>query len=220
MATVRAALALGLVSVVAGCGSAPVSELPPAAQADRSPTLVVAPAGQRSDGSNVALATPVTTFVLRGGSLLAVLLPRERVLKIVDVATGREVSRASAGVGPTNLACGPEGPCFVTDTHGDALLVMRVGDGGRSLRISRRVYVAGAPYAIAIDPQRRRLWVTLTARNELVELGAHGRPHILQRLPTIRQPDAVTVSRATGMLTIMSPEGEVQRIPDPTSGDG
>lgn len=200
------------------CGSATVAELPPAVGPDRAPALVAAPAGTVRTDPRARRPASVVRATLREGTLRAELLPRERQVRIVDAVTGAERARAATGVGPTNIVCGPKGPCFVTDTQGDALLVLRVGEGGRTLRLIRRVYVAGAPYAIAFDPERRRLWVTLTARNEVVELGAHGRPHILRRLPTIRQPDGVQVAASSGDVTISSPAGEQQRIPDPASG--
>ena len=215
------ALATASAALLASCGSAPLAELPPAAGPDRSPGPRRSPAGrvvQRATAPSLS-TRQATVATFRDGSLVAVLLPHERVLSIRDTATGQERSRAAAGVGPTRVICRPNGPCFVTDTTGDALLVMRVGEGGRDLRIVRRVYVAGAPYAIAYGAERRRLWVTLTARNEVVELGAHGRPHILGRLPTIRQPNAVGVDDATGDVIVRSPTGDEQRIPDPASGD-
>lgn len=215
---------LAVTTVLAGCGSASVDELPPAAGPDRAPPITATPAGQvtapgdETHSLHPPLA-PTTRSTFRDGSLEAVLIPRERVLTIVDVASRHERARVSAGVGPTNVVCAPKGPCFVTDTQGDGLLVMRVGPGGRELRLIRRVYLAGAPYAIALDPERRRLWVTLTGRNELAELGAHGRPHLLDRLPTIRQPNDVGVDPATGDVSIRSPSGERQRIADPASAD-
>jgi DNA-binding beta-propeller fold protein YncE len=163
--------------------------------------------------------TPQTRQRFRDGALEAVLDPRARTLAILDTATGEQRAHLTVGVGPTQLACAPQGPCFVVDTQGDALLVVRVGTGGRDTSLTRRVYLAGAPYAIALDPERRRLWITLTARNELVELGAHGRPHVLARHPTIQQPDAVAVDPSSGDVTITAPDGSRQRIRDPASAD-
>lgn len=217
--TARAVLvAIGAALALSGCGSTPLAELPPAAGPDRSPPPSTTPAGTVTR-REAAPAAPPTSTSLRDGTLVAKVLGRERVFDIVDEATGRRRSRATAGVGPTNVACAPQGPCFVVDTQGDALLVFRVGAGGDDLRLTRRVYLAGAPYGIAIDPERRRLWVTLTARNEVVELGAHGRPHVLQRLPTVRQPDAVSVDPGSGDVTILGSGGAAERIADPASAD-
>jgi hypothetical protein len=146
----------GLALLLAGCGSAPVSDLPPAVDAPVS--------AQRA--------------TVDGGRTLARLLPRERVLELYDARTRRRTGRAPAGVGPTHLACLPRAWCYVTDTRGDALLVFRRTD---RLELVRRYYLPGGPYGLALDQRRRRLYVTLPGRHELVELPAHGRPHVLRR---------------------------------------
>jgi DNA-binding beta-propeller fold protein YncE len=64
------------------------------------------------------------------------------------------------------------------------------------------VYLPGGPYGIAFDRPRGRLWVTLPGRNELVGLPAHGRPHVVARHATVRQPDSVAVDAATGQVVV------------------
>jgi DNA-binding beta-propeller fold protein YncE len=136
-----------------------------------------------------------------GGRLRVVLSARERVLQLYDATSRRRVARAAAGVGPTHVACLTRGGwCWVLDTRGDALLVFRVGDD--DLELTRRVYLPGGPYGIAVDRPRGRLWVTLPGRNELVGLPAHGRPHVVARHATVRQPDSVAVDAATGQVVV------------------
>src|SRR5262245_21866532 len=142
--------------LLAGCGSAPVSELPPAPEAPLS--------AQRA--------------TIDEGRTLVRLLPRERVLGLYDARTHRRTASAPAGVGPTHVACLPLAWCYVTDTRGDALLVFRRTD---RLELVRRYYLPGGPYGLALDQRRRLLYVTLPGRDELVELPAHGRPHVLRR---------------------------------------
>ncbi len=208
---------------ISGCGSASVDELPPAAGPDRAP----APR-QPLDGTlrtitaerATAEAQPRLQDDLRDGTLRVQLSPRARTLALLDGRSGAQIDEIPVGVGPTQVACASGGPCYVTDTTGDALLVVRVAVDGRSMRLSRRVYVAGAPYAIAVDRERRRLWVTLTGRSELVEFGAHARPHILRRWPTVQQPDGVRVDAATGDVTIIGTDPpRRQRLDDPASPD-
>jgi hypothetical protein len=141
--------------LLAGCGSAPVSELP--APADPRPSRPVA---------------------IDGGRTLVRVLPRERALELSDARTHRRTALVPAGVGPTHVACLPRAWCYVTDTRGDALLVFR--RTGR-LELVRRYYLPGGPYDLALDQRRRLLYVTLPGRDELVELPAHGRPHVLRR---------------------------------------
>jgi DNA-binding beta-propeller fold protein YncE len=98
---------------------------------------------------------------------------------------------------------------YVTDTQGGALLVFATRP---KLTLTRRVFLPGAPYGIAVDLVRHRLWVTITARNEVVSLPANGRPRPLVRLPTIRQPDRVAVDSATGRVAVTGRTGGVVQL--------
>lgn len=151
MIAVRGIVAVAGAALVAGCGSASVSELPPAAGPARTSVAV--------------------------GDHRAVLLGRERVVELVDPRTGRQIARAAAGVGPTHVAAAGD-RLYVTDTRGDALLVFTTRP---ELELVRRVYLPGGPSAIRLDARRRLLWVALTARDEVVGLPATGRPHPVAR---------------------------------------
>jgi DNA-binding beta-propeller fold protein YncE len=124
------------------------------------------------------------------------------LVEVLDGRTLEILSRVSTGVGPTHVACRTAGPCYVLDTRGNALLVLVVSADGRAARISRRVYVRGGPYGIALDERRARLWVTAPGRNELSQLPAHGRPRVLRRWPTVRQPDSVAVDARSGAVIV------------------
>jgi hypothetical protein len=150
-------------AALAGCGSAPVERLP-------------APAGPAREVAGLS----------RGRSV--VLLGRERVVELRD-ARGRRLGRAPAGVGPTHVVCVDHRAtiswCYVTDTRGEALLVFAVRAGAIEPR--RRLYLPGGPDGVSLEHSRRRLLVTLRRGREVVELPAHGRPHVLRRrAPTPR----------------------------------
>ena len=148
---------VGAALVLAGCGSARVDQLPP-------------PLG------------PAREVAALTGGRSVVLLGRARVLELRDARGGLR-GRAPAGVGPTHVACLDRGVapawCYVTDTRGNALVVFAVRDG---IAPRRRLYLPGGPDGISFDHARRRLLVTLRTR-EVVELPAHGRPHVLRRRP-------------------------------------
>jgi DNA-binding beta-propeller fold protein YncE len=180
---------------------------------ERGDGLTVLRAGRSPRRIGVA-AQPGGVTTTASGRLIAVVSVRERVLELFDARTLRRVGRAAAGVGPTHVACGERGPwCWVLDTQGDALLVFRATTGG--LELTRRVHLPGGPYGLAVDRRRGRLWVTLPGRNEVVWLPAHGRPHVVGRWPTVRQPDSVAVDekreevvitgRAAGVLQLLRP---------------
>ena len=178
-----------LALAAAGCGSS--AELPPAAGPDRSPPLERRPAGELVD--TAPAPAKGTEALVDGGSKLAVLSPRRRVLEVYDARTRERLDSAPAGAGPTHVVAGEGGLAYVVDTAGDGLIVFETR--GR-LRIRRRYPLPGAPYAAASDLRNRRLWVTLTARNQLVELATSARPHRLNLYPSVRQPNAVAVDPA------------------------
>jgi DNA-binding beta-propeller fold protein YncE len=149
---------------------------------------------------------------------VVVLLPRARALEVRDARTGRLAARAAAGVGPTHVACATSARwCYVADTRGDGLLVFRITRGGRTLRLARRLYLPGGPFAMAVDTVRNRLWVTLPGRNELVALPAHGRPHVVVRLPTVRGPESVAVRPRTGQVVVTGRADGVLEIVTPSA---
>jgi hypothetical protein len=204
------AVALG---ALGGCGSQTADELPPAAGPPRSPAATRSPAGTVTAIGNAPEAVAdgaSTAATLDGGRRVAVVSARERRLDLYDRATGRRIGRAPAGLGPTHVACLDGGPCYVADTRGDALLVFSVGAG---VEPTRRYGLPGGPYGLALDRARRRLYVTLPGRNELVALVAHGRPHVVARWPTVRQPDSVAVDRRTGDVLITGRgDGVLERV--------
>jgi sugar lactone lactonase YvrE len=155
------------------------------------------------DGDREAARFPVATqpgglASADAGHALAVVSVRERVLELYDPRTLKRTARVAAGVGPTHVvAVGDR--LYVADTAGGALLVFATRP---KLALARRVFLPGGPYGLAVDPVRHRLWVTLTARNEVVSLPANGRPRPLAHLPTVRQPDSVAVDPALGTLAV------------------
>jgi DNA-binding beta-propeller fold protein YncE len=147
-----------------------------------------------------------------GGRKVAVVSVRERVLELYDSKTLERVGRVPAGAGPTHVVAGEGGLAYVVDTAGDGLLVFETR--GR-LRIRRRYPLLGAPYGIAADLRNGRLWVTLTARNELVELATSARPHRLATHPTVRQPNTVAVDPASGRVFVTGKVDGVLQLLDP-----
>jgi DNA-binding beta-propeller fold protein YncE len=149
-----------------------------------------------------------------GGRAVAVLDRRARRLDVYEAGTRRGIDQAPAGVGPTHVVGGRGGLIYVVDTSGDGLLVYELRP---HLHLTRRLPLLGRPYGIAADPLNQRLWVTLTATNQLVELADGARPHRLNAFPTVRQPDAVTVDprtprvyvtgRADGVLQVLDAAG-------------
>jgi hypothetical protein len=160
---------------------------------ERGNTLSVVRDGRVARRIPIAMQ-PGGVTTIDDGRTLAIVSVRERVLELYDARTLRQTGRASAGVGPTHVACVKRDWCYVLDTRGGALLVFTRDP---DLELVRRLYLPGGPYGIALDEEHDRLFVTLLSRNEVVELPAHGRPHVLRRWPTVRQPNSVAIDPVT-----------------------
>lgn len=129
-----------------------------------------------------------------------------------DVPAAALVDVVDAGDGPTHLVADTQGRFLVADTRGDAVLTFTADP----LRQVGRLPLPGTPYGLAYDPSAQRLWVTLTATNEVVALSTAGATlSEVARFPAVRQPNTVAVdptsgrvfvgSRATGELQLIDP---------------
>lgn len=138
---------------------------------------------------------------------------RENSFTVYDVPARKRLAELPAGEGPTHAIADPRGRVLVTDTRGDAIVVFTLDPEPREIA---RISLPGSPYGLAVDPQRSRVWVTLTGVNELVGLDVSGETiREVARLPTLRQPNTVAVSGATGRLFIAGPTEEALQIVDP-----
>ena len=151
------AVALG---ALAGCGSQTVHELPPAAEAPRSPAAARIPAGTVTAIGNApegVVGDATTAAALDGGRRVAVVSARERRLDLYDTRTRRRIGRAPAGLGPTHVACLIAGRATWPTRGATRCWSSRVGAG---VEPTRRYGLPGGPYGLALDRARRRLCVT------------------------------------------------------------
>jgi DNA-binding beta-propeller fold protein YncE len=136
---------------------------------------------------------------------------RQNLLHLYDAKTLTAIARLPAGAGPTHLIADRHGRLIVIDTRGNAILIYQLAPMPRQVA---RLALPGTPYGVAYDPTKDRLWVTLTARNQLVGItsgAAH--PRVVTRLPTVRQPDTVAVDPTTGRLFVTGThDGVLQTI--------
>jgi hypothetical protein len=133
---------------------------------------------------------------------------RGRKLRLYDARSLEPAGEVDVGVGPTHLIAGQK-RFFVVDTRGDGLLEVRVRD---EPVVHRRTHVVGAPYGIALDARRRRIWVTLTAGNRVAELTDR---RVLRSFPTVRQPNSVAVDAGTGRVFVAGRADGVLQAFDP-----
>lgn len=143
--------------------------------------------------------------VLVAGDTTIVLDRLRTAVFTVDVAGGSIDEGLRAGDGATNAVVDSYGRVLVADTRGDSLLAF----GTDPLLLRQRYPVPGGIYGIAYDAKRHVVWVTLTERNEVVGFDVRGgEPTEKFRLPTVRQPNSVTVDERTSRVVVGSAAGE------------
>jgi hypothetical protein len=155
------------------------------------------------------VARPAGIAAVPAAGALAVVDAGRRALDLYDPRTLRRTATAPAGAGPTNVAALGD-RLYVADTAGDAVLAFSTTP--RLHRLGRIALPGTAPYALAVDPTRLRLHVTLTAANRLLTLPVDGRGARPVRRPTVRQPDAVAVDAQTGTIAVAGHAAGVLQI--------
>lgn len=127
-----------------------------------------------------------------------------------DVDTLRRTGRVGGGEGPTHGNALPGSRYVVADTRGNQMLIYSVSP----LRRTAAFALPGTPYGMAVDSTTQTVWVTLTARNQVVGLDVSGAtPRIVARYPTVRQPNTVAVAPGSKRLWVTGfPAGVIQVI--------
>lgn len=144
------------------------------------------------------------------GDVAAVVDVGAFTLSAYDVVAEHMQGVLPAGEGPTHLIADVRGDVVVADTRGDALLVFDLDPLAQLISYP----LPGTPYGVAYDSAADVLWVTLTARNEVVGVDLSGaQPAEVARFPTVRQPNTVAVDPGSGRLYVASrTTGELQTI--------
>jgi DNA-binding beta-propeller fold protein YncE len=133
-------------------------------------------------------------------------------LTLMNARTLRRLTAVDAGAGPTHAVAGDR-VVYVVDTRGNAIEAFAPASHRRK---RLRLELPGTPYGIAIDRAHARLWVTLTATDQLAELGLAGRkPRLLKLYGTGRQPNTVAVDPVTGTVFVADAGDDAVQIVQP-----
>jgi DNA-binding beta-propeller fold protein YncE len=126
---------------------------------------------------------------------------------------GRSFGSTACGVGPTHVRAGAGGLFYVADTQGGRVLVFDADSGGVR-QVGSVSTGGGAPYGLAVDPGRKRLYVTLTGTNTLRSYRIDGAKLVADRTwATVRQPNDVTVEETTGRVVVAgTADGQLQFV--------
>jgi DNA-binding beta-propeller fold protein YncE len=147
------------------------------------------------------------------GDTVGMLDVRKNDLTIYDAAGLTIVGSTPAGDGPTHLVADKHGRMIAADTRGDAVRVFTPLPTPRQVG---QVEQSGAPYGIAYDPMRDRLWVASSATNSVVGYDmAQQTPKPFVQIPTVQNPYSVAVDSATGRLFIAGVTAGVVQIIEP-----
>jgi DNA-binding beta-propeller fold protein YncE len=147
------------------------------------------------------------------GSSMGLLDVRKNDLTIYDADSLAIVGSTPAGAGPTHLVADKHGRLIAADTLGDAVRVFTTEP-----REVASVAQPGAPYGIAYDPVRDRLWVASSGTNEVVGYGVtDAMPRELVRIPTVQNPYTLGVDATSGRLFIAGVTAGVVQVVDPPS---
>jgi DNA-binding beta-propeller fold protein YncE len=138
---------------------------------------------------------------------------RQNELHVYDAAALRSIAVLPAGAGPTHVVADRRGHLAVIDTRGNEVLFYQLTPTPHQIG---RLALPGTPYGVTYDPTRDRLWVTLTALNEVVGIDLSGSsPTVVTRIHTVRQPNTVAVDHTTGRLFITGTDDGVLELIDP-----
>jgi len=160
------------------------------------------PAGPPQPGGAAAVGTYAAVADVQGNGVW-----------VYDGASRRQVAQQQLGTKLTHAVALSGDLVAFADTDGGAVLIARIEPKVTEVAT---VESPGKPYGLAYDPERRRLFVTLTATNQLqvVDMANPSTPRIAGVVPTVRQPNSVAVDPRSGAVLVTGsiPDGTLQII--------
>jgi DNA-binding beta-propeller fold protein YncE len=145
------------------------------------------------------------------GNSMGLLDVRKNDLTIYDADKLAIVGSTPAGAGPTHLVADKHGRLIAADTRGNAVRVFTTEP-----KEVASVAQAGAPYGIAYDAVRDRLWVASSGTNEVIGYDmATDAPREVARVATVQNPYTLGVDATSGRLFIAGVSAGVAQVVQP-----
>ncbi len=149
------------------------------------------------------------------GTSVGVLDVRKNDLTVYDAERLTIIGSTPAGAGPTHLVADRHGRMIAADTRGNAVRVFTPLPTPREVA---SVAQPGAPYGVAYDGVRDRLWVTSSGTNEVVGYDmSEPKPREVQRFSTVQNPYTVGVDTNSGRLFVAGVSAGVVQVIDAAS---
>jgi DNA-binding beta-propeller fold protein YncE len=163
--------------------------------------------------ASLAAGPPQPGGVAAVGKYAAVADVRGNGVWVYDGSARREVAHEQIGTKLTHAVVLSGDLVAFADTDGDTVLIERIDPQVTEVA---RIVAPGRPYGLAYDGQRRRLYVTLTATNQMqvVDLADPAAPRTIGVVPTVQQPNSVAVDPRSGavLVTGSNPGGTLQIV--------
>ncbi|MGB3886894.1 MAG: hypothetical protein WA934_12475 [Gordonia sp. (in: high G+C Gram-positive bacteria)] len=172
---------------------------------DRGHVLVLDEAGkQLKDIGGFVRVDNITVAPASAGELagqVVVLDRAQSAVAPVDIDTGELKAALRAGDGATESTVDDYGRVLVSGTRNNQVLAFY----GQPIMMRLRAPVAESPYALAFDNQRKLLWVSTTANNEVTAYDlSTGEAIEKHRFASVPQVTSIDVDPASGNLLLVS----------------
>lgn len=119
----------------------------------------------------------------------------------VDIDSGELKAALRAGDGATTAIVDEYGRVLVAGTRNNEVYAFY----GQPIMMRLRAPVADSPYALAFDDQRKLLWVSSTATNEITAYALDtGEAVEKHRIPSVPQVTSMDVDPVSGALLVLS----------------
>ncbi|HEX3822830.1 MAG TPA: YncE family protein [Mycobacteriales bacterium] len=116
-----------------------------------------------------------------------------------DATTFAAEGSITLGTGPTHAVGAGGDVAVAADTRGGQLLLVDMA----TRRVVSRLAMPGGPYGLASDPASGNVWVTLTQRNQVVQVATTPTGmRVVATTPTVQQPNTVAVDTTSGCVYV------------------
>ena len=201
-----------LAVVAAGCGSAAVGDLPPAAEPARAPELTAPPAGRLLPVGNGPEGIVADS---RSGRVAVGLRDPDR-LALIDGRRGRQVERLPLPESPRHLALGPDGDVLVPAERANRLVRIALPGGRRLADVPVGAFphdAVGAGELVFVGDERGNTVTVVDGARQIGSFPVATQPGGLAAVADGRQVAVVSVRERVLELYDAATRRRIARVP-------